>query len=383
MKPLATRQHDPTLMRSAPQLLAWLLLLVPGLSILGSLHAFAQGTAFTYSGRLWDHGAPANGAYDLSFTAYDSSTGGNLVSGPVTQAPVAVSNGVFTVIIDLGDGTFTGPMIWLEIGVRANGDTKAYVVLSPRQELTPTPYAIYSEQSGWAAYSPKAGTANSLINGVVSASQLNTTTAPAGGQVLSFNGTGLVWTTIPGGGGGGSGWGLTGNAGTTPGVNFLGTTDNEPLTLRANGQNALELQYASRAGLPNPSDQYAMNVRGGWWGNVISNGVLGATIAGGGENGLNRSTLQSFSYPNVVTEDFGAVGGGYGNAAGNLAVVPGGALNVASGAFSFAGRIPGHCPTQRLFRLVRFLVHPVCVNGSEPVLNPSFGRSGHQYELSA
>ncbi len=284
-----------------------------------------------------DHGAPASGIYDLSFTAYDDSSAGNLVSGPVTEAPVTVSNGVFNVVVDLGDGTFTGPRIWLQIGVRTNGNTNAYVLLTPRQEVLPSPYAIYSEQSGWAAFTPEAVSANSVINGAVAAPQLNTPTAPSSGQVLSFDGTSLVWA-LPSGGNG-SGWSLTGNAGTAPGVNFLGTTDSEPLTLRASGQNGLQLQYVSHSGFPYLNNQFGMNVLAGWWGNVISNGVLGATIAGGGENGVNRSTLQSFSYPNVVTGDFGSVGGGYGNTAGNLAVVPGGALNTASGAFSFAAGV--------------------------------------------
>lgn len=33
---------------------------------------FAQGTLFTYQGRLNDNGRPANGTYDLTFTIYDS-----------------------------------------------------------------------------------------------------------------------------------------------------------------------------------------------------------------------------------------------------------------------------------------------------------------------
>ena len=40
---------------------------------------FAQGTAFTYQGRLTDQGAPANGIYDLRFTVYDALTAGNPV----------------------------------------------------------------------------------------------------------------------------------------------------------------------------------------------------------------------------------------------------------------------------------------------------------------
>ena len=158
----------------------------------------AQGTAFSYSGRLFDHGAPANGNYDMLFNAYDAPTNGNWISGPVTNAPVAVSNGVFNVVIDFGDGTFTGQRLWLEIGVRTNGDTNPYATLAPRQELLPTPYAIYSEQSGYAATAAQANTANSTANGAITAPQLNTPGAPSSGQVLSFNGTSLAWTSPTG-----------------------------------------------------------------------------------------------------------------------------------------------------------------------------------------
>ena len=37
-------------------------------------------------------------------------------------------------------------------------------------------------------------------------------------------------------------WSLTGNSGTTPGTNFLGTTDNSALELKVNGQRALRIQ---------------------------------------------------------------------------------------------------------------------------------------------
>ena len=50
--------------------------------------------------------------------------------------------------------------------------------------------------------------------------------------VLTNDGTGaLSWTT-----GGGGGWGLTGSAGTIDGTNFIGTTDNIPLTFKVNNQ---------------------------------------------------------------------------------------------------------------------------------------------------
>jgi hypothetical protein len=41
--------------------------------ISGALAGLAQGTAFTYQGRLNNGGSPASGLYDLRFTIYDSS----------------------------------------------------------------------------------------------------------------------------------------------------------------------------------------------------------------------------------------------------------------------------------------------------------------------
>src|SRR5258706_10551766 len=38
--------------------------------------ALAQGTAFTYQGRLNSGGNPANGRYDLTFALYDAARGG-------------------------------------------------------------------------------------------------------------------------------------------------------------------------------------------------------------------------------------------------------------------------------------------------------------------
>ena len=64
--------------------------------------AFAQGTVFTYQGRLDEGGNPANGVFDLRFTAFDAFTGGNAVSGDVTNAATPVSDGQFTVSVDFG-----------------------------------------------------------------------------------------------------------------------------------------------------------------------------------------------------------------------------------------------------------------------------------------
>ncbi|HEX7570666.1 MAG TPA: hypothetical protein VF492_09190, partial [Verrucomicrobiae bacterium] len=56
--------------------------------------AHAQGTAFTYQGRLNNGGSPASGIYDLRFAIYDSTNSrGTLIAGPLTNSATAVSNG--------------------------------------------------------------------------------------------------------------------------------------------------------------------------------------------------------------------------------------------------------------------------------------------------
>jgi hypothetical protein len=121
--------------------------------------------------------------------------------------------------------------------------------------------------------------------------------------------------TGPQGAPGNSGWSLTGNSGTTQSVNFLGTTDNEPLELRVNGVRSLRLEYPG----------ISPNVIGGCSFNFASNGVAGATISGGGQP----------SNWNSVGATFSTVGGGDGNAAlADSSTVGGGANNSAEGRYS-------------------------------------------------
>lgn len=104
----------------------------------------AQGTAFTYQGQLNDGGNPAGGSYDLTFSLYSSTNlPGTILAGPITNSAVSVANGLFATTLDFGSGVFAGTNYWLQIGVRTNGGT-AFTTLSPRQPLTPTPYAIFA-----------------------------------------------------------------------------------------------------------------------------------------------------------------------------------------------------------------------------------------------
>ena len=141
----------------------WLLL-----PVLLSPHpaCLAQGTAFTYQGRLNDRSNPASGIYDLRFTIYDSSGGPTVVAGPLSNSPTSASNGLFTVTLDFGAGVFTGAERWLDIGVRTNG-SGAFTALTPRQQITAAPYAMFA-----GALPASSITSNMLAPGAVGSAQL-------------------------------------------------------------------------------------------------------------------------------------------------------------------------------------------------------------------
>jgi len=178
--------------------LALLSILDPELSTL-----YAQSTAFTYTGRLNNDGVPVNGAYDLRFTLFDASAGGNVIAGPLTVSPVDVANGLFTVRIDFGAGVFSGPPRWLNVEVRPAGGG-AFTLLNPRQEATSSPYAIRAASAGTAA-DVSAGSVvkslNTLKDAVTLVAGTNVTITPNGNTL-----------TLAAAGAGGSGiWSVNGN----------------------------------------------------------------------------------------------------------------------------------------------------------------------------
>src|SRR5205814_2244284 len=103
----------------------------------------AQATAFTYQGRLNSGTNFATGVYDMRFSLYTLADGSALAGGPLTNAAVPVTNGLFTVALDFGVNGFTNTDRWLEIGVRTNGNG-IFTTLAPRHQITPTPYAIFA-----------------------------------------------------------------------------------------------------------------------------------------------------------------------------------------------------------------------------------------------
>ncbi|NOR67126.1 MAG: hypothetical protein GQ528_07205, partial [Woeseiaceae bacterium] len=106
--------------------------------------AAPMGTAFTYQGRMMDANVPADGIYEFQFELYDSPVDGNQLDGTFALRGVDVIDGYFTVELDFGGDVFDGDAVWLEISVRPGDTADPFTILSPRQELTPTPYAMYA-----------------------------------------------------------------------------------------------------------------------------------------------------------------------------------------------------------------------------------------------
>ena len=147
----------------------------------------------------------------------------------------------------------------------------------------------------------------------------------------------------------GGGWKLTGNALTTPGTNFLGTTDVQALHIYVNGGSsnglilntnwsiqrdtggdvrgvyAVDFQRDRLASTEVASGSYA--TIGGGLSNTAS--ANSATIAGGGNNNAsNFAATIAGGFSNIASGQYAAIGGGRANtASGQHATVGGGSQN--------------------------------------------------------
>jgi len=105
--------------------------------------AASFGTAFTYQGRLEVDGAPFSGLAEFQPTLWNADSGGiQMAAANPASVFVPVTNGLFTAALDFGATPFSaGSALWLQLTVRTNV-ADAFSTLTPRQALTPTPYAM-------------------------------------------------------------------------------------------------------------------------------------------------------------------------------------------------------------------------------------------------
>ncbi|MBP7866116.1 MAG: hypothetical protein KA419_09220 [Acidobacteria bacterium] len=124
--------------------LLWVLFTAFGCLAAGELRLAPApvGTGITYQGRLADDGLPANGAYDFEFKLFEGLSTSSQVGSTVTVNDLVVANGLFSTLLDFGEGIFNGQILYLQISVRPGADAGAYTDLTPRQLLTAAPYAL-------------------------------------------------------------------------------------------------------------------------------------------------------------------------------------------------------------------------------------------------
>ena len=319
--------------------------LIAGLALAQQPAGSPLTAAFTYQGRLSSSGAPYTGPCDFQFGLWDAGTGGVQVGPTQTLTNAPLVDGYFTVQLDWGADKFFGEQRWLDISVRCPAGIGTYIPLTPRQMLTASPQALFAMHATWPGLvDVPPGFADGIDNDTlygagpgltISGTIFSADTAYLQRRVTGACGSGFAIREVnqdgsvtcePVGGGGGDAWLLTGNSGTVPGTNFLGTTDSAALVFKVNNERAFRLE--STPGSP--------NVIGGIVGNWAYSGVYRASIGGGGDS----------TQANVVTDIYGTVGGGVGNQAGDGAgtiddrsycTVGGGRGNTASGDNSTIG----------------------------------------------
>ena len=192
-------QLKPDMTTSAARLRRLLLAGALALGLTSTAHA--QGTGFTYQGRLDSGGVPYSGTAEFQPTLWNLlSSGMQLAANSPAQLVVAVTNGLFVLPLDFG-ASFPGTDRWLQLEVRTV--LGPFTALTPRQKITATPYAI-------TAGSVAGGVAASQVTGLLPVSQVSGTvplaqlpaavvTNGASGVNITgtFTGNGAALTNIP------------------------------------------------------------------------------------------------------------------------------------------------------------------------------------------
>jgi hypothetical protein len=266
--------------------------------------------------------------------------------GPPITTTVPITDGLFTVSLDFGDEVFTGDARWIEIAVRCPAGSGDYSPLTPRQALTPAPYALalpglWTQQNGTSPNLIGGYIENTVVSGTVGA------TIGGGGVYEDFNEITTDYGTIAGG---------RGNYASGVGVSIGGGDNNTASgAYAAVGGGAWNQASGPDAtvggGRDNSASEESATVSGGWWNKAsapyatIGGGhhitVTGEAATVGGGRWITVTAIQATvggGQLNAASGNWSTIGGGSQNAAsGNKSTLSGGQLNTASGELSTIG----------------------------------------------
>lgn len=124
-------------------------LLLASLALCAARVASAQTSFVTYQGKLLQGGQPVTTSMDFNFRVFTAQSGGTLVGNATAAWGVVPVDGVFSAQLFLNQSNYTGADRWLEVECRPSGSGQAFTVLTPRQRLAPTPYAMRSLSERW------------------------------------------------------------------------------------------------------------------------------------------------------------------------------------------------------------------------------------------
>ncbi len=183
-------QRLPPLQRKPLRVLPWAIAFLATVGGLVPSRTLAQGTAFTYQGRLSDNARPANGTYDLNFSLFPEASGGSRIGAVLSFPATSVTNGLFSLSLDFGQGSFNGQDRWIELAVRTNG-AATFSTLAPRRQVLPSPQAVYSGTAANAQAVPASG-----VSGVLSLANLPPL-AVDGSGITALNASQLASGSVP------------------------------------------------------------------------------------------------------------------------------------------------------------------------------------------
>jgi hypothetical protein len=269
--------------------------------------AGSVGTAITYQGTLDENGAPVDQNTDFQFTLWDAAAAGNQIGIMVAINNHPVVGGRFTVQLDFGN-EFDGDARFLEIAVRSPAGVGGFTTLSPRQELTPAPYALFALNAAGASDYWMLNASN-LTNSAGNFVGINRDTRVTnaeyfGVQAPVASGYGGMYIRTDGA----DGWPFYGyRAGLNSAWHYFdGTTAKWHLH---NSGTRMTVDDAGRVGIGTTDPQYRLDVRSpspraifGWTTNAIGNnyGVFGQSASDGGAGVFGNATANSGDTAGVI-----------------------------------------------------------------------------------